>query len=816
MPRPYSINCNLPNQRLFRYSSALTSLPPITHLAPAFVMPLVNESNYWTQNSGSLSPLVKAASGLEPQQGEPSRSSLGPGDHQSRSHHSPRGRNPGYAKHIGQWDSERPLCTDRSELIARIKRGESPTWVPNQAFQEEYLRLNGEPFQASPARKQRSPSRLLPAAELATVKPVGAGQEHLHSPYEIEKPRSALHAGNFTEDANEPPNTSPCVNPDAGSSSSPSRKGPTESTTGVNRMGSSSLGSVDVRAPWSSEHLPVLSKRSGRSRAPSLSSCYSNYILKVPTTPLVQQSNNADLDLPRDPSMSPDRSTRRHTLPPRALSNWNISSTGSSVQIACSGRSPRPLRGEEGLPYGQHTRKSLTLNWSLQQPSSPPSPGFLRSRPTSFSFEASPRQQTSMVGSYEESILRGRMSTPPSKPFDFTAHIGALGKGKRPKMPPHVVIPFQAVFYDWSSNNGKSASNDEPSPYVGHIDLHQLGAKPSSSDANSSGNGHKIEISNRRELDRTRTYADRPPEKPRKRKRPVHRAAAPQASYRVPEQGQIQVVIKNPYKTALKLFLVPYDLTGMEPGQKTFVRQRYYSAGPTLEGPMVPISTQLSEQFNDPKKSTLRYLIHLNMCCAAKDHFYLYEKIRVVFANRVPDDKENLTKEIQEPNPKYSSWKPATDFFSNSSTGSKTKTAKVLRRRSWGTNYGDHVTEARHIHSVAGEPYPYGSTDTPPVPPLPFQLPPRSGQNHEHPGHDWAATCVGISRPTTSDLPYPSDESLAGASDHRSSDSGDSDKYAKLSKGDAGYGGVFGRDTTVEGGESLLAQRLRDLALRMD
>ena len=25
------------------------------------------------------------------------------------------------------------LCTDRAELIERIKRGESPTWVPNQA-----------------------------------------------------------------------------------------------------------------------------------------------------------------------------------------------------------------------------------------------------------------------------------------------------------------------------------------------------------------------------------------------------------------------------------------------------------------------------------------------------------------------------------------------------------------------------------------------------------------------------------------------------------------------------------------------------------
>ena len=25
------------------------------------------------------------------------------------------------------------LCTDRAELIERLKRGESPTWVPNRA-----------------------------------------------------------------------------------------------------------------------------------------------------------------------------------------------------------------------------------------------------------------------------------------------------------------------------------------------------------------------------------------------------------------------------------------------------------------------------------------------------------------------------------------------------------------------------------------------------------------------------------------------------------------------------------------------------------
>ncbi len=30
-------------------------------------------------------------------------------------------------------DKEGAVCTNRAELIERIKRGESPTWVPNQA-----------------------------------------------------------------------------------------------------------------------------------------------------------------------------------------------------------------------------------------------------------------------------------------------------------------------------------------------------------------------------------------------------------------------------------------------------------------------------------------------------------------------------------------------------------------------------------------------------------------------------------------------------------------------------------------------------------
>src|SRR5690606_11486341 len=73
----------------------------------------------------------------------------------------------------------------------------------------------------------------------------------------------------------------------------------------------------------------------------------------------------------------------------------------------------------------------------------------------------------SFVGSYEESILNGRMSTTPSKPFMFVANIGVLGIGKCKaalRCPPHIILPFSAYFYSVSDY-------DTPSPYVGQIEL---------------------------------------------------------------------------------------------------------------------------------------------------------------------------------------------------------------------------------------------------------------------------------------------------------------------------------------------------------
>jgi hypothetical protein len=79
----------------------------------------------------------------------------------------------------------------------------------------------------------------------------------------------------------------------------------------------------------------------------------------------------------------------------------------------------------------------------------------------------SPELFGSFVGSYEESILTGRMSTTPSKPIHFIADIGALAASKCKsslKCPPHLIVSFPAFFY-------QLPGEDMPTPYVGTVDF---------------------------------------------------------------------------------------------------------------------------------------------------------------------------------------------------------------------------------------------------------------------------------------------------------------------------------------------------------
>ncbi|GAA5986931.1 hypothetical protein JCM10908_000959 [Rhodotorula pacifica] len=200
------------------------------------------------------------------------------------------------------------------------------------------------------------------------------------------------------------------------------------------------------------------------------------------------------------------------------------------------------------------------------------------------------------IGSFEDSLLQGRMSAPPAASFDFVASIGVLGSGDLPihrRCPPHLHVPFSAVFY---------ASTGEPrsSPYVGSVDLYR----------------HYLRL-----LD--------PPDSAADSSMPAKLPRFP--GYPVPERGQVQIVLKDSNETAFRPFLVPYDLTGLDQdgeGGRTFVRQKSYAV----------------EQHDG--KGRLCFAVHLHFCSPPErkrprrndpprsPRYYLYHTIRVVFASR--------------------------------------------------------------------------------------------------------------------------------------------------------------------------------------
>ena len=690
------------------------------------------------------------------------------------------------------------------------------------------MKANSNDISLYPPREAKKPqerSPLLPAAELANNLRPQPSPIDVQSKEPQERPRSALHTGDFTQDeptghqsTQEPPYGSvyPVTNNrDGFLSTSPTTPWytPVSSfpTSGISQY-VDSPGTRPDRRPW-------------RSRAPSLNSySSSSYVLKAPTTPLVQQSNNTDLDFsPRDRSMSPAKSSRRRTLPPHAFQNMHTESNLSTSR-QLNHNPPSNLR-EGSLSYGHRPQKSLTSNWSLQAFSSPQTPPYLRSRRISTSSETSPLQHASMVGSYEESILRGWMSTAPSKPLHFTAKIGVLGRGNsKPKCPAHVTIPFPAVFYSWSNGNGRSAMSDDPSPYVGHIDLqHSMTPK-----GPRNARGSKVEIGGEsglhdlvtdQDLKATTNHGIR---KLRKRRRGSPSAVPPGGSYRIPQQGQIQVIIKNPNKTAVKLFLIPYDLEGMAPGTKTFVRQRSYSADPVIDSPLVSKSPAHSASFS--KKPTLRYLIHLNICSPSKGRFHLYQQIRVVFANRVPDNKEQLKNEIQLPQPRFSAYRPNRESLSGTGSiaGSKSTAEKAFRRGSSGFNFNTENLASQAMQSSSGPSFvSFNNGSVPPVPAIPFSIPTlRQKPGAEDDEGEADIMELDQSRPTTLD-DSPSSLSdktnrmtgMPSSSSYKSNSSQGSFHYNKLSKGDLGYGG-FSRPVTPEPREGLLARKLKVLGVR--
>ncbi|KKZ65342.1 hypothetical protein EMCG_01270 [[Emmonsia] crescens] len=755
---------------------------------------------------------------------------------------------------------QRLQTSDREELIRSIKKGESPTWVPNRSL-EEYFATHGDPPHSrleGQLNKDKSPP-LLPAAEIEESPEQSSRSEILTGcPCEIERPRSALHSGDFREGSpqDQEPGSHESFEPPA------------------NRV---PFGSSPT-APWytpaspprpTKQEIDSILTRS-RARAPSLNSFSSfnsfssSFILKAPTSPLVHQANNTDLDFspkidPIDLSSNSEKSNRRRTLPPETFASFQCSPPGypRGTNVPAASRS---WRREATFPYQAHQpRRSLTSAYTLQPASSPQTPFMVRSRRPSLSTDvSSPLHHASMVGSYEESILRGRMSTSPSKPLDFTAQIGVLGRGNcKPnlKCPPHVTVPFPAVFYSYpTSGGGRSISDDSPSPYVGFIDIENtLPREDRTNQKNRRRHPSPLKHVDKSLVDTTMsdgntsvtTQQERRRREKRSRRSPSPKSP-PGGCYRIPQQGQLQIIIKNPNKTAVKLFLVPYDLEGMEPGTKTFIRQRSYSAGPIID---MPLSARTSLGTDRPEgslgtgeapadKPILRYLIHLNICCPSRGRFYLYSGIRVVFANRVPDGKEKLHNEVQYPDPRYSPYKP-TKEIGMGSAGSKIVAENAIRRRSSG--YGPSLQPIVPIRMNFDKSEPKLYSRPPPLPPLDtvnFSLPvhalgkasPYAPDPHDHRmeqhnplgPHPRFATLPGQTMPNPTDLPPLSLASCIHPSpslELASSSAGADNIYSKRQRGDVGYGGPFGMTSIGnETGESLLARKLRrlDVVLKPD
>lgn len=727
-----------------------------------------------------------------------------------------------------------------------IKRGESPTWVPSDAL-KEYFATHGDSPQARLEERQKKDNTppLLPAAELRTSPRRSPNREtsdkRPHSPaVEVQRPRSALHSGDFREGSPEELDEQRLPFEEQHDGGTFSAFPHTPWYTGPAQPPCNPIQKPAGLVSSSSSPSQLASLLS-RTRAPSFGSPSTNYVLKAPTSPLVHQANNPDLDFSLKTGTS-EKVNRRRTFSPGLFQSLHSSPPGTPFCTSPS-TSPGPYRRHDRFHFQTHRpRRSLTSTLTLQPTSLPHTAGTTRLRRQSRASEAPPLHHASMVGSYEESILRGRMSTSPSKPLNFTAKIGVFCRGtdsSSVKCPPHVTVPFPAVFYSYpTSGSGRTISDDSPSPYVGYIDIENS----LSPETKRPRRRHRPQLSlppkcpcvdhgqDERVPNQLRSLSQERRAREKRSRRSQSPKSPPGGSYRIPQQGQLQIVIKNPNKTAVKLFLVPYDLEGMEAGMKTFIRQRSYSIGPAVE---VPISRKASEGTDGPEipldpnedKPVLRYLIHLNICCPSKGRFYLHSGIRVVFANRVPDDKERLRNEVQFPEPRYSSYKPSKE----ASSGLPPTSDKIIQRASSdfrgdiGTGPMDldalGAGAGTHFQFPAPSPLLFPSQHSSAPSEYPAATNSNSGRSPEMTlssdflPSDGYSTTSGLLNgddapfsPPTSLAPIPRPDTTT------TKQQAQEQFYQKLSKGDVGYGGhLYGLSEDQVRRRSLLARRLRSL-----
>ncbi|KAJ6167652.1 hypothetical protein N7497_000495 [Penicillium chrysogenum] len=254
-------------------------------------------------------------------------------------------------------------ANDREELIHRIK--ESSPWrlqhmSPDKDNNDLFISRtsNGQSQTAAKEHEDRTFN------QEHHIKPT----EELGSPADIQRPRSALHSGDFREGATDPHDShaprSPYTKPSSASPFAHSSSSPTTPW-----FGALALPPSLPKTSTSNDHSQSDVIVNARARAPSVGSFSSSYVLKAPTSPLVYQANNTDLDFsPRvdhvDVSESLERKNRRRTLPPETFGNLHFSLPSS--QIPNLGSPSPPGRQDVFANQNSLPRRSLTSTYSLQ------------------------------------------------------------------------------------------------------------------------------------------------------------------------------------------------------------------------------------------------------------------------------------------------------------------------------------------------------------------------------------------------------------------------------------------------------------------